>query len=29
VLLRLVWTAAELVLVGVLWWLPGPRRISV
>jgi hypothetical protein len=28
VLLRLVWTAAELVLAGVLWWLPGPRRIS-
>jgi uncharacterized membrane protein YbhN (UPF0104 family) len=29
ILLRLVWTAAELLLAGVLWWLPGPRRVSV
>jgi uncharacterized membrane protein YbhN (UPF0104 family) len=27
-LLRLSWTAAELVLAAVLWWLPGPRRVS-
>src|SRR5439155_13304880 len=27
-LLRLSWTAAELVLGAVLWWLPGPRRVS-
>jgi hypothetical protein len=26
--LRLVWTAAELALAAVLWWLPGPRRPS-
>ena len=23
-LLRLLWTTAELVMVGVVWWLPGP-----
>ena len=28
ILLRLVWTAAEVLLAGVLWWLPGPRRVS-
>jgi uncharacterized membrane protein YbhN (UPF0104 family) len=27
-LLRLAWTAAELVAAAVLWWLPGPRRAS-
>src|SRR5262249_55412935 len=26
--LRLAWTAGELVLGAVLWWLPGPRRVS-
>lgn len=24
--LRLTWTAAEVVLAAVVWWLPGPRR---
>jgi hypothetical protein len=29
ILLRLAWTAAELVVAAFLWWLPGPRRNSV
>jgi hypothetical protein len=28
VLLRLAWTAGEVVLAALLWWLPGPRRIA-
>jgi uncharacterized membrane protein YbhN (UPF0104 family) len=27
-LLRLLWTAAELVAAGVLWWLPGPAAVG-
>ena len=28
ILLRLAWTAGEVLLAAIIWWLPGPRRNS-
>jgi hypothetical protein len=29
IILRLVWTTAELLMAGVVYWLPGPRRKEI